>query len=70
VTESNAVSIVQATGVPEIHGSLRRRQESPMEFRNLSCLLSADGQDFVKMVTDEAKVVQCVKNVSQLQWQK
>ncbi len=65
VNEQNVGEVIKQTGVKEVHGSLRTRRESPMQFRNPRCSMngSAIPSDYELSATDLQRVRKLVKGI-------
>jgi copper homeostasis protein len=63
VNEDNVVEIITQTRVKEVHGSLRTRRESPMQFHNQHCSMSGSSipSDYELLATDADRVRALVK---------
>jgi copper homeostasis protein len=65
VNEQNVGEVIKQTGVKEVHGSLRTRRESPMQYRNPNCSMngSAIPSDYELSSTDLKRVRKLVKAI-------
>ena len=60
ISVSNLEDILATTGAKEFHASARAKKESLMQFRNESCSMGSNSEEFTILVTSEEKVRQLV----------